>query len=403
MNLSVLKKVTLALALSLGAQTMAQADTYEPEALEVVAERVEQASNQGKQAVVIFDLDDTLINTRERNLRILRDFASQPEIQASHPEEAQKILHIRLNEIKYLLGDTLKGIGITDEALLKNASDFWLARFFTNEYCALDKQNLGAAKYARRLARAGAKIVYLTGRDVPRMETGTIENLKKNNFPGVETQGLLMMKPTAQMDDLQFKKESFVKIAEMGEVVGVFENEPANINAMAEAFPDATAVFLDTIHSPKPDIPATGISWVKDFLQKIVVRGETYSFLSEASGQFMGAFASAAPISKDEAFYIALRYGDSVSIRMEMAPYPVEINQATPFYLNNNVYHVHLVRGSKPFVGGATACDLEVLVDRQTGSILDRAEWEHSEFFHKTGTYWNCTDFYDDNGFGGGV
>ena len=45
----------------------------------------------------------------------------------------------------------------------------------------------------------------------------------------------------------------------------VFENEPANLNAMVEAFPLASAVFLDTIHSPRPDVPSEASQWVGDF------------------------------------------------------------------------------------------------------------------------------------------
>jgi len=73
------------------------------------------------------------------------------------------------------------------------------------------------------------------------------------------------MKPDPKMDDLQFKRDAFAQIEHLGEVVGVFENEPANINAMADAFPGAVAVFVDTIHSPKPDVPAERVEWVRDF------------------------------------------------------------------------------------------------------------------------------------------
>jgi len=67
------------------------------------------------------------------------------------------------------------------------------------------------------------------------------------------------------MDDLEFKKSQFRPLAALGEVVGVFENEPANINAMADAFPNAKAIFLDTIHSPKLDVPEDRVNWVRDF------------------------------------------------------------------------------------------------------------------------------------------
>jgi hypothetical protein len=260
-------RITLGLGISTAAlftQTVF-ARPHHPEALAKVIDRVEQSVYQGKKPIVVMDLDDTLIVTRERNLRILREFAAQNDIQNAYPTEAGKILRVQISDIRYGLPDTLKGLGVENEDLTKKAGDFWLRRFFTNEYCALDKATPGAAKYLHLLVRAGATVVYLTGRDVPRMHDGTAANLVKNRFPMDPRQALLMMKPDPKLDDLQFKKDSFAQIAKMGEVVGAFENEPANINAMAEAFPSADAVFLDTVHSPKPDVPQDRVEWVSDF------------------------------------------------------------------------------------------------------------------------------------------
>jgi hypothetical protein len=250
--------IIMAIGLSVQAQ--------ETNGLQTVLDRVEQVTAQRQQAIVIMDLDDTLINTRERNLRIIQDFVRLPEIAPSYPEESEKALQLQAGNIRYLLGDTLKNAGITNADFIKKASDYWLANFFTNNYCAHDKQIPGAARYLYKLIQAGAKIVYLTGRDTPRMGSGTAENLQRNFFPTAPTQALLMMKPDAKIDDLQFKKDSFAQIANMGEVVGVFENEPANLNAMMDAFPEAMGIFLDTIHSPKPDVPKQNATWVLNFI-----------------------------------------------------------------------------------------------------------------------------------------
>jgi hypothetical protein len=264
MKTSLFKETVISLALALSA-VPAFAKTHNPQALVDILERSEQLAEQGKQAVVMFDLDDTLINTKDRNLRILKDFARQPELAASHPSDVQKILALRIDQVKYLLADTMKEIGVTDADLIKQASEFWLAHFFSNEYCAKDKANPGAARYLHLLARTGAKIVYLTGRDIPRMADGTRQNLLRNRFPMNPGQAELIMKPDPKMDDLQFKISQYQSVEVMGEVVGVFENEPANINSMADAFPAAAAVFLDTIHSPKPDVPEDRVEWVGDF------------------------------------------------------------------------------------------------------------------------------------------
>lgn len=243
----------------------ATAASYSPEALNEVKSLALTIEHQGKQPIAIFDLDDTLINTRDRSLRIINEFILQADVQSRYPEETKDLSGLTDDEIGYLMADTLRARSVTNPAFLKEISDFWLARFFTNEYCSNDKPNPGAAQYVRRLHMAGVKIVYLTGRNVSRMHDGTLANLQKHGFPVDDDRAILMMKQDLKQDDLEYKKSTFPVIAQMGTVVGVFENEPANINAHHDAFPNAIAIFLDTIHSPKPDVPEQGVFWVKTF------------------------------------------------------------------------------------------------------------------------------------------
>ena len=257
--------VILASSLSLSI-SFAFAAEYKPEILTEIQNKVKEALEEGRRPVVIFDLDDTLINTRDRNLRILKNFIAQQDIQNRFPNETALVRDIQLSNLKYLLNDTLKSIGVTNENFLKEANAFWLERFFTNEYCKDDLPMVGAVNYVQWLYEAGATIVYLTGRDEPRMGEGTRANLRVKNFPLSDPEdNILMMKPNKDMDDLAFKVGAFDTIATLGDVVAAFENEPANINALQKRFPDGRMVFVDTIHSPKPDVPAGGIFWIRDF------------------------------------------------------------------------------------------------------------------------------------------
>ncbi len=258
------KSLALAAIASATIESSAFAVAFNEAELSQIIDRAQELKAQGKSSVVLFDLDDTLVSTQERSLRILREFASQPEIQRVFPESSRLFL-LKETDIQYELALTFKNIGIANKDLLKAASTFWMQRFFTNAYCSKDKALAGAKIYLHRLIAAGAKVVYLTGRDAPGMELGTRANLVRNNFPHHPSQALLMMKPDKSIDDLIFKTQAFTQVAEMGEVIGVFENEPANLNAMAKAFPQAKAMFVDTIHSPKPDRPVEGAIWIKNY------------------------------------------------------------------------------------------------------------------------------------------
>jgi len=247
-----------------GSRTFAK--PYSPESLAKLIATAKIEAAKGKSPVVMFDLDDTLTNTRDRTARILHDFANRPTIQSAFADDAKKLATLPFLQVRFLLADTMKLIGIDNGDLVQKANAFWLANFFTNTYCAKDIETTGASVYLNLLAQTGTKIVYLTGRDTPRMGEGTKENLVSNHFPTNPEQVVLMMKPDLSQDDLKFKESQYANVAAMGEVIGAFENEPANINSMANAFPTAAAIFLDTIHSPKPDVPEARVDWVENFV-----------------------------------------------------------------------------------------------------------------------------------------
>jgi hypothetical protein len=256
---------SLALALSL-MNSAAHAKDHYPPVLEEVIKGVEASLDMGYRPVVVFDIDDTLINTRGRNVRIIREFGDHADIKTRFPAEAALARGVSVEQTKYLVTDTLKALGAADPEFLKAADEFWLPRFFSDRYCAGDKQIKGAARFVQEVVKFGGHVVYLTGRDIPRMEVGTKLSLRNQFFPTASRHATLMMKPSKDVDDLEFKRQALSAIAALGEVVAVFENEPANLNLLADSFPRAKAVFLDTIHSPKPDQPLSRADWIKDFI-----------------------------------------------------------------------------------------------------------------------------------------
>ena len=240
------------------------AASYQPEVLSGVLERSRQSQEQAAESVVVFDLDDTLIDTRHRTLSILRELAAEPWLAARFPKEAPRLARVTLNQMHYELNDTFAELGLDSPDLLRETTAFWAKRFFTSAYVERDVALPGAVRYVNDLYRAGAKIVYLTGRDEPNMFAGTGENLRRLGFP-LEEDVALILKPNARMSDLEFKAAAIKRIAGLGQVTAFFENEPANLNLMREGFAGATGVFIDTQHSPKPDRPYPGAAWVKDF------------------------------------------------------------------------------------------------------------------------------------------
>ena len=96
----------------------------------------------------------------------------------------------------------MKNVGVTDPDTIKSISDFWLERFFTNIYLMTDAILAGGPEFVNACYDRGATIVYLTGRDVPRMEIGSRESLLRDGFPINKPRTKLMMKPHYKEKDL---------------------------------------------------------------------------------------------------------------------------------------------------------------------------------------------------------
>lgn len=243
----------------------AEAASHDPSVLLKITKSVDAEVGKGNLPVVIFDLDDTLFDTRARHLLIMERFAEQ--IRAAHPRDAVKLRKVTLDQLGYSFVDNLDRAGVsTSKELRKRFREYWVQEFF-GDACAIDPMIPGAGAYVRDLYRRGALVVYLTGRDPGRMARGTVDALLAADLPfGIERTELIM-KPSKDVDDESFKQGVVAYLQKLGTVVGAFENEPFNINLLKKGFPKADAVFLDTRHKPTAPQVDKGIVWIGDYLK----------------------------------------------------------------------------------------------------------------------------------------
>ena len=169
--------------------------------------KVRKAYNKHEAPVVVFDLDGTLFDNRTRILKILKEYGEE-EVSKVRPKLADKIAAIKIEEVEYRVIDTLKKVGITEEAILNNAVVFWAERFFSEKYLGYDVPTPGSVEFVRTLYSTGARIVYLSGRDAPRQLVGTVRSLRESGFP-IGIQGSeIILKPTRQTQDAIFKQRT---------------------------------------------------------------------------------------------------------------------------------------------------------------------------------------------------
>jgi hypothetical protein len=203
-----------------------------------------------ERAVVVFDLDGTLLDNRPRVTRIFHELADFWRIR--HPDAAEKCERVRDEHIVYGVIDNLVRAGVTDEALHREGLQFWRDRFFYDAYIRYDVEVPGARSFVRACHDAGASIVYLTGRDLPNMALGTLASLRDLDFPIGVVGTSLVLKPAFEIGDHEFKNAVAPSIARVGNVVASFDNEPGNCNLFLAHHPDAHSVLLDTHHAPDP-------------------------------------------------------------------------------------------------------------------------------------------------------
>ena len=213
--------------------------------------------------LVVLDLDGTLYDNRQRTLQILFEYAE--DVRAEYADVAECLDTLEVEGIRYLLSTTLKDCGLTHVDVVRDITHWWQERFFSDEYLAYDVPNDGAPEFVNACFESGASIVYLTGRDVPGMLLGTVASLRDHGFPlgvaGVE----LVLKPDATLPDEAFKRSALPTLTRVGDVVGFFDNEPANCNIARQMFPDADVALLETQKVPGAPESAEGVHHIIDF------------------------------------------------------------------------------------------------------------------------------------------
>ncbi|MGZ3699637.1 MAG: HAD family hydrolase [Bdellovibrionota bacterium] len=242
-------------------------DLTEKEVLQEVAARARKV----ERPLVLLDLDSTLYEVGPRSFQILREW-HETGASASYPTIDIVLNALNESHVGYSIRDTFRNLGLELESreileALEEAKKFWSRRFFTSAYLPYDRPYPGAPEFARELYEVGAELVYLTGRDEPQMGQGTRENLVRDGFPWGVPRTHLLMKERAEIPDLDHKKNAAHFVRARGTLVASFENEPPNLVALSELFPEAMHIFLDTVCSDHPCPAGRGLYRIRHFGQ----------------------------------------------------------------------------------------------------------------------------------------
>jgi phosphoserine phosphatase len=235
-----------------------------PPGLESVLAVIKEKTARRKSTLAIFDLDGTLFDNRTRTIFILREISEKYSARTPGLYAAFERFQ-NLSIVDYSLDVTLRRMGVkrtTETAFIKQE---WAKRFFSDEYQRYDMPIPCAKAYVERVHEAGATVIYLTGRDVGRMLVGTTEVLRLYGFPVGVAGTMTIVKKEFEQEDEIFKHEVSDYIDRLGEVVAIFENEPANSNILHSRFPEAASFFVMTQHRPDAPPLNAGIRRIRNF------------------------------------------------------------------------------------------------------------------------------------------
>jgi len=234
-----------------------------------VLEEVYARVQRTPKPVVLLDLDSTLYEVGPRSHQIFKEWAVSSG-SAQFPAIQKFFIEVLESHVGYSVRDTFQALKITDQHpefqdALDSARSFWSKRFFTNAYLKYDRPYPGASEFAQKCHELGAHLVYLTGRDGPNMGAGTQANLLRDGFPWEVERVSLLCKAASHLNDLDHKRNAAIFIRKQGELVASFENEPPNLVALYELFPQAMHVFMDTVYSDHGAYPYAGLYRITQF------------------------------------------------------------------------------------------------------------------------------------------
>lgn len=222
--------------------------------------------NSGQKILAVFDLDSTLYDVSPRTERILKEFSELNTHQVNFAKSMEILKNVKLNRQDWGYQEALKRISDFEHSpeFYDLIQRHWVQHFFANDHLKYDQPYPGAVDFVNNLHQNKVEVAYLTGRDRPRMGSGTEEVLKGSGFP-LDVRATLHLKSDKSHDDAQFKNDWFANEVARHDKVYFFENEPLNIDLVTQNFPQVNIVFFASTHSGKLPSPTQFLT-LEDYL-----------------------------------------------------------------------------------------------------------------------------------------
>ncbi len=209
--------------------------------------------------MLVFDLDETLVNSIPRRYLAYREVL--PALVAALPSETEQASVARAVERLSLFGmerlsnrydavELFRSLGVLNAGFIREADRTMFRAYLHERYMDFDQEVPCATTFVRRMLRRGAHLFYVSSRSQSKQAEGTARSLRRLRMAEAGDAVEVILKQDG-IESIDFKRQAFARVhaakrlgGRPARVVGVFENEPENINAMLREFPEARAYFV---------------------------------------------------------------------------------------------------------------------------------------------------------------
>ncbi|MBI3182382.1 MAG: hypothetical protein HYZ28_09585 [Myxococcales bacterium] len=197
---------------------------------------IKERTSRGEKVRVVFDLDNTLADTRARTLAVARAFDRQ--------DGTSHFRGLTLEKVGHDGAETAKAMRLPESAATSFAQ-YWDREFWKGKNLVHDLPMEETIRLARSAKSAGAEVVYLTGR-IDSLRRPTVAQLKRLGLPDADS-AHLTMKPSVSVRTAPFKAEQLGKWMGEGFHIGWFFTEGRrDIAHLQSALPKVPCVLLDS-------------------------------------------------------------------------------------------------------------------------------------------------------------
>jgi phosphoglycolate phosphatase-like HAD superfamily hydrolase len=190
---------------------------------------------KGQQVRVVFDIDDTLADTKPRTVAIAKQW---DKLNGTHYFDRLTPAQVARSPL-----DTARAMELSWQAE-RDFTNYWGMAFWDGANYQHDAPMKGPLEVARAARAAGAEVIFLTGR-TEQTRDFTIAQLKAFGLDGVD-QHTVVSKPQRWMRTPEFKTAWFERSAAQGYHTAFFMTESRRDISYAQSGADVPSVLLES-------------------------------------------------------------------------------------------------------------------------------------------------------------